>query len=343
MKRVQDFLNSIGLKEPVQIVPIAQEASDRKFYRIILPKESLVLMEVVNPHPIVEAPVKIYHSSDDELPYVNISRYLAKIGVPVPNLIKVDNDNVFILMQDLGKRLLSDVVAQKPELAKTLYVKAIEILVGLQASSARNPDSECFAFQMEFGYPIIRWELEHFISFGIEARVGSLPDRVRAKLNFELDSLAKMVDEIPKTLMLRDYHARNLVVSDDGELGVTDFQDALLGPETYDLASLLFDVYIDLDEAIKKELIQHYLSLRASSGLPPRDFFQFYEQIKLTALQRLLKVIGRFVYLAQRKNKPKFLEHLPKASSSALCLLEDLPQLEGLKMLVKPYLEGGGR
>lgn len=323
----------------MHIEPIAQEASDRRFYRIILPETSLVLMEIVNTHPIVDSPVKLYHSSEHELPYVNISRYLARIGAPVPEIIHVDDNNVFILMRDLGKRLLSDVVAQDFELAKTLYKRAIEILVKLQAGSAKDPDYRCFAFQMEFNYPIIRWELEHFVEFGIEARVGALPDMVRAELNLELDFLARAVDEIPKTLMLRDYHARNIVVNDDGELGVTDFQDALLGPETYDLASLLFDVYIEMDEMTRQSLVKHYLSLRTLLGLPPRDFTQFYKQMRITALQRTLKVIGRFVYLAQKKGKIKFLEHLSRARGSALALLESLPQLEGLKALIKPYLE----
>jgi len=297
-------------------------------------------MEIVNPNPIVSAPVKLYHSSEHELPYVNIGRYLAQIGVPVPKIIGANQDKSFILLEDMGRRLLSEIIAQRPELTRTLYRKAIDILVKLQAGSVTNPDSSCFAFQMEFGYPIIRWELEHFLEFGVEKRAQALPDNVRAALKSELDSLAQKIDSIPKILMHRDYHARNLVVNDSGDVGVTDFQDALWGPETYDIASLLFDAYIDLDEQLKTELVQRYLELRTSSGLEPRNFDEFYEQIKLTALQRLLKVIGRFVYLAKEKSKPSFLNHLPRVKSSALSLLENLPQMERLKMLVKPYLEG---
>jgi len=289
----------------------------------------------------VDAPVKLYHPTDGELPYVNIGRYLRRIGVPVPRVVGADEAGGLVLLEDLGASLLSDVVTRRPEAARTLYRKAVEILVSLQAGGRSEPDPGCFAFQMEFGYPIVRWELAHFLEFGVEARFGALPAAVRTEMELALDALARLIDGIERVLIHRDYHARNLIVSGADEIGVVDFQDALLGPETYDIASLLFDAYTELDGALREELVRYYLDLRGTKGLEPREFDEFFEQVKLTALQRYLKIVGRFVFLAERRGKRGFLSYVPLVSKNAASLLDELPLMAKLGSLVRPYLAGG--
>ena len=95
---MKDFVNSLGLGEVLSIQPLAQDASDRRFYRVFLPEESFVLMEIVDPRPFVDAPVKLYHPTDGELPYVNIGRYLRRIGVPVPRVVGADEAGGLVLL-----------------------------------------------------------------------------------------------------------------------------------------------------------------------------------------------------------------------------------------------------
>ena len=334
------FVNSLGLGRVVDVQPLTQDASDRRFYRIYLKDRSFVLMELLSSRPFIDAPVRLYHPADGELPYLNIGRYMSGIGVPVPKVISFDRTAGLILLEDMGTLLLSEIIARQPDAAPRLYKKAIDILITMQSGGKRKPDPGCFAFRMRFDFPIIRWELEHFLEFGIEARFGRLPSPVRTEIGRELDSLAHRIDRIDRVLMHRDFHARNLIVNEAGEIGVVDFQDALLGPETYDLASLLFDAYTEIDDCLKEELVRYYLAERQAYGLEPRAFDEFYALVKLTALQRHLKIIGRFVFLAERKGKPAFLSYIPRVQRRVLSIVSEVPDAKRLERLIRPYLGG---
>ena len=147
-----------------------------------------------------------------------------------------------MLLEDLGDVSLWDRVREAPEAeALRWYRKAIDELLGLQVAGTRARDDDCMAFGQAFDRRLYLWELDHFIEYGLEqGRPGSLPRAERQVLDEAFRDMAERLDGLPRVLSHRDYHSWNLMVH-DGAVAVIDFQDALLAPRAYDLASLLND------------------------------------------------------------------------------------------------------
>jgi aminoglycoside/choline kinase family phosphotransferase len=135
----------------------------------------------------------------------------------------------------------------------------------------------------------------------------------------------------------RDYHSRNLMV-DGGRLGVIDFQDALMGPATYDLASLLRDAYIQLDEALVDDLVAYYLDRMAERGSVWNDRPAFRFLFDLTSIQRNLKAAGRFVYIDRVKGNAKFLADVPRVLGYVKRNLQKYSDLAALRKHLTPYV-----
>jgi hypothetical protein len=153
----------------------------------------------------------------------------------------------------------------------------------------------------------------------------------------EFQRIAELLAAQPRVFTHRDYHSRNLMV-DDGRLGVLDFQDALMGPATYDLASLLRDAYIALEESLIDELVQYYLDRMAEQGAVWADRAAFRRLFDLTSIQRNLKAAGRFVYIDQVKKNPKFLSDIPRVLGYVRRNLATYPELATLRKHLTPYV-----
>lgn len=157
-------------------------------------------------------------------------------------------------------------------------------------------------------------------------------------------AIADLIASQPFVFTHRDYHSRNLMVYGT-RLGVIDFQDALMGPATYDLASLLRDSYLALDESIIDEMIDRYIT-GMCEGLDPMtqermlmtDRSGFRRVFDFTSIQRNLKAAGRFVYIDQVKGNPKFLPDIPRTLDYVRCNLEKYPDLEPLRTSLMPYI-----
>jgi hypothetical protein len=150
-------------------------------------------------------------------------------------------------------------------------------------------------------------------------------------------AIAELLAGQPRVFTHRDYHSRNLIV-DGARLGVIDFQDALMGPAAYDLASLLRDAYIALDEALIDELIAAYLDRMEQAGAGLGDRAAFRRLFDLTSIQRNLKAAGRFVYIDRVKKNPKFLADIPRVLGYVRRNLETYPELATLRKHLTPYV-----
>ncbi|HEX2055635.1 MAG TPA: phosphotransferase, partial [Nitrospiraceae bacterium] len=182
------------------------------------------------------------------------------------------------------------------------------------------------------------WEFEHFLEYGIGARLDKPMDPGDSSaVQAEFYKIAELLAGQPQVFVHRDYHSRNLMV-DGHRLGVIDFQDALMGPATYDLASLLRDAYIALDEAMIDRLIDHFLDGLAAQGQPCRDRAEFRRLFDLTSLQRNLKAAGRFVYIDRVKRNPKFLADIPRVLGYVKRNLIKYPELAILRKHLTPYV-----
>lgn len=265
-------------------------------------------------------------SSGDELPFVNVARYLARYELPVPQVYHdAARSDGLVLIEDIGDTNLWTVAETGG--AEGLFGRAVDLLVRFQITGERAPDAACCAFRRRFDGVLAHAELEHFVDHGIETRHGRpLAAADRAAI---LDALAPVEAaflDVPPVLSHRDFMAWNLHVQDE-RLRLIDFQDALLAPEAYDLAALLTDRHTPnlIDPACETRLIERFLAARRRAGFPvPAGFFERY---RLCALHRALKVIGRFYFLEVVKGKPGYLAYLPGVYAVARRMFDLLPAL----------------
>jgi len=289
------------------------DASSRRYHRVRIAggnPGSLVIME------LPDEPLKSDEATADgpppELPFLNVQRYLAASGLPVPKVYKADLARGLIALEDLGDRTFESVVKDaSPEIRRTFYRRALDHIVELQQLGRRKADPSCIAFGRRFDQPLLRWELDHFREWYLEAERGaSLSAAERQSMDAAFDWLSRELAAAPTVLVHRDFQSRNLmVVGDKPELRVIDFQDALLGTEAYDLVALLRDSYVVLTPDELSGLVDDFI---AAAGIG--DALAFRRLFLLQTLQRKLKDIGRFVFIDRVRKNPAFLRWIPSTA-----------------------------
>jgi hypothetical protein len=334
-----------------QWVPLAGDASNRRYYRLNMkkaPVSTLILMQLAGPEGFKasEEAVSGAESEISELPFLNILKHLKVHGVPVPSLYFYDESAGLLYLEDFGDVTLAQACQGKPlKVVERWYGQAIDQLVHLHVDASESSASACLAFTRSFDVPLYLWEFDHFLEYGIVARQGRpmcADDCVPVREEFQI--MAEWLTRQPKVFTHRDYHSRNLMV--DGErLGVIDFQDALMGPVAYDLASLLRDSYIALDESLIDRLIARYvegmcqnLSLPQQTAMLFHDTEAFRRLFDFTSIQRNLKAAGRFVYIDRVKGNPSFLASIPQTLKNVRANLNKYPQLHRLLTHLSPYI-----
>ena len=340
---LDELIRRSGFSAPiVRCERLKGDASNRTYSRIHLAPgsapSSLILMELAEPEAFKRSEEAV--SSADlpviELPFLDIQRYLSARGLGVPRIHHYDRDGGRLVLEDLGDLTLGNAIAgAPPERVEALYRQAIDELVRLQAPDPHADPSRCLAFGRRFDHPLLLWELDHFLEYGVEARNGiGVAPAPREAIRRGFGRIAEELAAAPAILVHRDYHSRNLMVA-DGRIRIIDFQDALLGPRSYDLASLLRDSYVVLDEALIDRLIAYYLE---TSGGEPQDPTAFRRLFDVTSLQRNLKAAGRFVYIEKVKGRPTHLPYVAPTLRSVRRNLEKYPDLADLRERLAPLV-----
>ncbi|HWO42828.1 MAG TPA: phosphotransferase [Candidatus Eisenbacteria bacterium] len=299
--------------------PLAGDASSRRYHRATLSGPapgSLVVMELGagSGLPLSSEELAIFKTPLVELPFINVHRFLRRIGVNVAKLYGHWEAEGILLLEDLGDVALWDCVngAGAADVARW-YQKAIDELLVLQVRGTRERDATCIAFQQRFDARLYLWEFDHFIEYGLQKRPGARVSETAVRLlRAAFREIAARLERPTPCLNHRDYHSWNIMVRDD-ELAVIDFQDALLAPPQYDLASLLNDRETDrvINERLENELVAYYLDRRKALGEPVADREEFEALYRLSVIQRDLKVVGRFHYLDTVKGKPGYRRFIP--------------------------------
>ena len=268
------------------------------------------------------------NGGDDGIPFVRVARWLAARGFAVP---AVHHDAAgadrLLLLEDIGDTTLWVAASARLAEVPALFAAAVDLLVALQVAGARQPDPSCPAFRRRFDGRLARWELEHFVEHGFETRHGRpLPPVERADLLDRLTPLVEPFESAAPVLVHRDFMAWNIHVQ-DGRLRLIDFQDALLGPDAYDLGALLTDRTTGtlVTPAVEADLIGRFERGRSAGGLPvPPGLAARY---RACVLHRALKVIGRFHFLERVLAKPGYLAYLPGVYAVARRMLAAMPEL----------------
>ncbi len=257
--------------------------------------------------------------------------------VPVPSIADHAGDLGVLSLQDLGDVTLQAYLgAVQPAEHVDLYRLAVSFVEIMQRRGAELASPAYPPYTIAFDVEKLLWELEFFTKHFIEGYKGVRIDpEARAALTQEWQALAAELAAEPRVLCHRDYHSRNLMLS-AGELYIIDFQDARMGPDTYDLASLLRDSYVDLGEETVEELIAHFVALRRE-GSPtlhgPEWEADFRRRFDLMALQRNLKALGTFGYQTAVRGNPVYIQYIPRTLRYAKANLVQ-PRFERLQRVL---------
>ncbi|HEY5649688.1 MAG TPA: phosphotransferase [Nitrospiria bacterium] len=343
------FRTRLGLdSSKLTISPLSGDASNRSYYRLDFPPgsspASMILMELADPEPFKQSEEKVSGKdpASAELPFVNILRHLASSGVPVPELYYYDESGGLLFLQDLGDETLEKTIRTAgEEEIRRLYTRSVDELVKFQKQAGRGDPQKCLAFGRAFDLPLLMWEFDHFLEYGIEARTGEkIKEGDRRRIQGEFQKICETILSAPRTLVHRDYHSRNLMVFQGG-IFMLDFQDALVGPAVYDLASLLRDSYQVLPESLISNLLKTYLEQSRAGGMEwntPWDDGGFRRLFDWMSIQRNLKAAGRFVYIDAVKKKDHLLPYIPQTLSNVRNNLENYPELKVLRSALLPYV-----
>src|SRR5262245_25995972 len=240
LERIQRFLDERGIKaDQAAIVPLTGDASDRRYFRIIQSDGAPTLVLGLHAEPIDFA----------SLPVVNVARRLAALALPVPRVLGHSDGLGILALDDLGDLTLqAHLGAASPSEHTALYRQAIAFLDVLQRRGAEIDPDGFVPYRVAFDVEKLTWELDFFLKHFVAGYRGApITPAQRAAFDEEFGVIAAELAAEPRVLCHRDYHSRNLMLH-AGTLHIIDFQDARMGPETYDLASLLRDSYVDLEE-----------------------------------------------------------------------------------------------
>jgi aminoglycoside/choline kinase family phosphotransferase len=278
--------------------PLAGDASTRRFYRLVLSDGgSRVVMDYGAP----------FEGETDD---IRLTRIFQQAGLPVARVFQGLPEAGALILEDLGDDTLESALARATSggcptrdrllpaavrLAAEIATRGTAALVSSDRALGPALDAERFLFEMRFF-------LEHYVGGFL-----GLPD-VAARIRGEVEAIALAAASHPRVLCHRDYHSRNIMVRADGELALVDIQDARWGPDTYDLASLLCDAYVDLGDDEATELSDLYW--RLIPGTP--DVATLRERFDIVAAQRMLKALGTFGYQVGVLGRDRYRSAIPR-------------------------------
>ena len=272
--------------------PASSDASFRRYFRLE-DSDGLSYIAMDAPPP-----------NEDVKPFIQVAGLFGATGVSVPQILAQEIERGFLLLSDLGTTTYLQCLT--PDNAHKLYLDAIDSLVQIQLHS--QPEA-----LPEYDRTLLLRELMLFPEWYIGKHLGlTLTEKQAATLQQVFDALLANNLAQAQVFVHRDYHSRNLMLLANGNPGILDFQDAVYGPITYDLASLLRDAYIQWDEEIVLDWAIRYWERAKRAGLPVNpDIDSFYRDFEYMGLQRHLKVLGIFARLYHRDGKDAYLKDLP--------------------------------
>ena len=294
--RVEEFLKE-HFHTKTGLTRLKGDASTRRFYRIFPPGgPPLILMLYPEPIDWETSPLRGNHE------------HLEAVGVPVPRISCVEPERGIVLLEDLGDTTLQAALLSDSSLdRRALYREAIDIILLIQDRGTRELPPDAVARSWALDGEKLLWELEHFFTHFVLGYRGARPDsEEQALFHSFFGWLSASLDRAERVLCHRDFQSRNLMHTSRG-LRVIDYQDARMGPASYDLASLLRDSSLDLDEDLRQEGIAYFLSGRRELG--PEEF---REEFGRMALQRNIKDLGTFGYQVHHAGNEEYARYIPR-------------------------------
>lgn len=304
--------DSQQVERPIELQPLAGDAGFRRYFRVV-GQPSLIA---------VDSPPE----KEKNQAYIAVSMAFQRHGIVTPKIFAVDFANGFFLLEDFGTRLLQPELTNRnsPAAVADLYSQAEAILLEIQRVA---PESRVFPL---YDRRELQAEMDLFSQWFVAELLGmALDENEQQMLQHLCDDLIDSATEQPQVVVHKDFHSRNLMLLEDNSLGVIDFQDALIGPITYDLVSLLKDCYLHLPaDQVEQRALDFKQSLEVNKQLEKMTDKDFLRSFDKMGLQRHIKVLGIFARLCLRDGKSAYLNDLPLVIRYTLEVAQRYPETQ---------------
>ena len=319
MERRQQLQSWIAAEFPgraFELAPASADASFRRYFRLTFADDPVSLI-------VMDAPP----SHEDCRPYIKVAGLFGAAGAHVPQVIRQNLEEGFLLLSDLGSTTYLQALTK--DNAHNLYADALGALICIQNASQPG-------VLPEYDREMLMRELELFPVWYVSRHKGVTLTEEQTRQLYEIfDHILDVNLAEPKVFVHRDYHSRNLMLSAPNP-GVLDFQDAVYGPMSYDLASLFKDAYIHWEEDFVLDMLARYWETARALGLPVReDFAEFHRDYEWMGVQRHIKVLGIFARLYHRDGKDGYLKDMPLVLHHLRKTCERYNQLRPLMRLLE--------
>jgi aminoglycoside/choline kinase family phosphotransferase len=302
--------------DEIKITPIEKGGSDRKFYRVNCSSDQTIILVKYNPE------------REENRHYVEIAQFLAGHGIRAPKIYFHDPAEGLIWIEDMGERDLFGYREESWLVRRAFYESALDEIGKLH----RLPEEASRAIRgnlpAEFNAALYLWEQHYFFEncLGRYFKIDSAKLEELAALP-QLHEIANRLGDLPRVLVHRDFQSQNIIVR-NGQACLIDFQGMRPGLAEYDLASLLYDPYVDLASAERAELISYYREEKIKNGVEIDDGFEV--TLQLCAMQRLMQALGAYGFLGLFKGHEDFLKHVPAAMKSLRSIVAEIDGLQPL-------------
>jgi len=304
---IQSWIASVLGSDQFETHFLAGDASFRRYARIKLNNKTFMLMD---------APPE----KEDCVPFVTIDEFFDAHGVRVPHIVAKDLENGFLLLEDFGDVLLSNLL--NDQTVDAYYEQSFKQLIQLQSISGEGQFPA-------YSYEKLISEMELLTDWMLPALKIQPTEAESALIKRTFAILANAALAQPQVIVHRDFHSRNLMkIENETELGVIDFQDAVIGADTYDLISITRDAYVQWNADRVYRWFKVFYDLLPAAAKQDRDFEQFKKDADMMAIQRHIKILGIFVRLFERDGKSGYLKDLPRVMWYLLEETKDYPELQ---------------
>lgn len=303
---ITNWLKKLNYKD-FTIEQASYDASFRSYFRVKHGNNSKIVMN----SPPTEEPLTSF---------IAITKKLSDANINVPEIYEIDLEKGFMLISDFGSKTYLDVLNK--ETMYCLYTDAMDVIVNMQKGVDQTELNGFDANEQLIEMSLFRdWFLDRHLNINIT-------DTQHAELDNIFRALSNEILKIPTSFVHRDFHSRNLMVLDKNNPGILDYQDALIGPITYDIVSLLKDCYIEWDDEIIDSMLKTFYE-RVTHHNYSYDEFKYW--FNITGLQRHLKAIGIFARLKYRDNKSSYIKDIPRTFSYIDKVLKKNGEFSGMK------------
>ena len=321
-KDLEHWLSN-SIDKPIKsIAPASTDASFRSYFRVFIDNQ--------NTYIAVDAPPEY----EDSVKFVKIASLMQAMGVIVPKIIATNLQEGFLLIGDLGKETMLNAIHRQETKVQEFYREAIDILFKMQTNGSSHVEGLPL-----YSKELLMDEMRLFVDWFCLRHLKIGPEIID-DYGFEeiFEQLSVYALDQNQVFVHRDFHSRNILMSEKGEMGVVDFQDAVRGPITYDLVSLLKDCYISLPSSKIDHWVDYYFARLMNLELTDKSHQEFKLEFDLMGVQRHLKAIGIFSRLKYRDGKDSYVLNIPRTINYVYTTAKKHPFLDPLYQFIHQYV-----